>query len=193
MACICLLSLVGISSYSYLTDSSSTLSNFTVADLSIDVQEDSHDAMSDSNSDGVKDTASSLVQGKTIVTDPKIINNSTIGAYAIMVVDIPTRSVMTVDSAPNKVSTELFSYSINSGWKLMSTESIDGYTRRVYAYTKAIPVDGQTTTLFDNVVYADVVEGQITDKLTIPITGYAVQEIGFSSYLDAYNCFDWSK
>lgn len=193
LACVCVLGISCIGSYSYFTDSSKTVNGFTTADLSIDLQENSHDALSDSNSNGVKDTATNLVQGKVIETDPKIVNNSTIGVYAIMVVDIPTRSVMTVESAPNKVSTELFSYSINSDWKLMSTKSIDGYTRRVYAYTKATSVGGQTSTLFDSVVYADVVEGQITDKLTIPITGYAIQQNGFSSYTDAYNSFDWNQ
>lgn len=80
-----------------------------------------------------------MVQGKVIKTDPKVINQSTLGVYAIMSVDIPVRDVVTVSSAPStKVSTELFTYTVNSGWTLKSEKSFQGYIGGVIKHYKRL-------------------------------------------------------
>lgn len=193
VACSCVIGAGSIGSYAYFTDSSSKLNTFTVSHLDISLTEPNYTALSDSNSDGIKDLATNMVQGKTTKADPTIVNNSTIGAYAIMVVDIPIRNVMTVSSAPSRETIELFSYVANSGWTLRSTKNLDGYVRRVYTYNSIVDVGKKTTPLFDTVTYADVVEGQISDTLSIPIKGYAIQAKAFSSVDDAYANFDWNQ
>lgn len=196
MATGCLLAIPVIGSYSYLTDSSSITNEVTTANLSIDLIEEKYDALADTNSDGVKDEATYLVQGANVKADPKIKNESTLGIYAFMVVDIPTENVAVVSSYPTKKSTELFNYTVSdSNWVLMKTSSISGYTRRVYAYKNVVPVKGSTTNLFNSVTYANVVEGEIDTSTikSIPIKGYGIQSNGFTDYQDAYNSFDWSQ
>lgn len=194
LSCICLVSLTSINSHSYFTDSSSKTNFFTVADVDIVLDEPNYNALVDSNSDSVKDVSTNMVQGKVIKTDPKVINQSTLGVYAIMSVDIPVKDVVTVSSAPStKVSTELFTYTVNSGWTLKSEKSYTGYVRRIYTYDSVVPVGTSTISLMDTVTYANVVEGQITDKLSIPIKAYAIQQNGFSNITDAYNSFDWGE
>lgn len=193
VACTCVIGVSSLGSYAYFTDSSSKLNTFTVSHLDISLTEPNYTALSDSNSDGIKDVATNMVQGKTTKADPTIVNNSTIGAYAIMVVDVPIRNVMTVSSAPSKETIELFSYVVNSGWTLRSTKNLDDYVRRVYTYNSVVDVGKKTTPLFSTVTYADVVEGQISDTLSIPIKGYAIQAKAFNSVDDAYANFDWNQ
>lgn len=194
-----ILSAMSVGSYSYLTDSGKLVNDLTTADLSIDLVEPKYTSLADSNSDGVKNEATYTVQGKVIPADPKVVNDkakSTIGMYAFIVIDIPTEKVMTVKSVPNKVSTELYKFTVtDSNWKLMETKSISGYTRRIYAYSKVVPVGSSTTPLFDGITYADVVEGEISTTAVkkIPMKGYAIQSEGFKDYKDAYDSFDWSQ
>ena len=102
---------------------------------------------------------------------------------------------MLVGSAPAVTNNaELFTYTIDSAnWKLVKTEQVSGFVRKLYAYQKVVQPNGYTTNLFNSVRYADVVEGQISDVKQIKLVAYGIQQDGFSSVTDAYNNYNWSK
>lgn len=185
-----------VGSYAYLSDSSKVTNDFTVAHIDINLLEPEYTNLPDSNSDGVKDDATHIVQGATIKANPKVKNNSTLGVYAFIVVDMPKQDVALTNTFPTKVSTELFSYNVTDGnWVLLETKDMSGHTRRIYGYTKEVPVGGETTSLFNGVKYANIVEGEIdiSTVKSIPMAGYAIQAIGFSDMQDAYKNFDWNQ
>lgn len=183
----------GTLSYSYMTDSNKVVNTATTAKMDTTLSEPTYSTLPDSNGDGVKDVGTNIVNNKVVTKDPKVTNNSTIGVYSFLRVDIPIRNVMTVATAPStRVDTELFSYTVNSGWTLMSTTTANGYVSRVYGYNSVLGVGQSTNTLFDRVTYANIVEGELSGQsFQIPITEYSIQAPGFSNMQDAYNSLNW--
>lgn len=182
-------------SLAYNTDSGSLLNNITVARTDISVVEENYDNLPDANNNGIKDPAENIVQGKTITKDPAVLNSSTLDMYCFMSVEIPVKTVMTVERAPQRVKTQLFSYQINGGWQELSRGDTSGGVRILYGYTSKVAPNAKTARLFNSVKYANVVEGEIpaSPTLDINITGYGIQAVGFSSMQDAYNSFDWNQ
>lgn len=182
-------------SLAYNTDSSSLRNSLSTASTNVTVVEAKYDALPDSNNNGIKDMAEDMVQGREITKDPTVRNDSTLDMYCFAAVDVPIRNVMTVESAPQRVKTQLFSYDVNGGWKLLEQSESATTKRYLYGYTNKVAPGKQTGTLFDKVKFADVVEGEIPtgDVLTINITGYAIQAPGFNSMDEALEAFDWNQ
>lgn len=184
-----------MASLAYKTDGSSMRNNITTAQTDITVVETEWDKYPDADRDGIKDISEEIVQGKVIKKDPAVLNESTLDMYCFLEVTIPCKNVMTVENAPRRAKTELFSYTVNSGWTELKRTTSTTETKVLYGYSNAIKPNNKTGTLFSTVTYANVVEGEIASGtvLNLNVQGYAIQSKGFSSMRDAYNNFDWNQ
>ena len=94
-------------------------------------------------------------------------------------------------SMNSAADTELFTYKVNDGWKLISSEKQEdsGVIRHVYAYTvdgsdmKKLSAGEKTPSLFDSVTFANVVEGELerSTSLCIDIRSYGIQTDGIGT------------
>lgn len=194
LTCVSVLCTGVISSVAYFTDSSRFVNTFTTAHFEIDLTQPAYTSLPNSAETNIKLNGYKMVQGRVVPTNPRIQNKSTIDAYLFMQIDIPKANVMLVGTAPNITqNAELFSYTIDSNWKLIKTENISGYVRRLYAFKKQVKPNDYTTSLFTSVRYADVVEGQISTVKDIKISAFGIQQPTFTDVDDAYNSYNWNQ
>lgn len=182
-------------SLAYKTDGSKLRNDITTAQTSITVVETQWDALPDANKNGIKDVAEEIVQGKVITKDPAVLNESTLDMYCFLEVTIPAKNVMVVENAPRRARTDLFSYTVKSGWTELKRTTSTTETKILYGYNTVVKPNNKTGTLFDSVKYANVVEGEISSGtvLNLNVQGYAIQAKTFTSMQDAYNNFDWNQ
>ena len=136
---------VGVSGImAYLTDLDTASNKFTVGQVKIDLQEDSWDNATDTDSDGVPDFAEDMVPNQTIDKDPKVKNVGKNDAYVYLKVKVPVATVVTAnDNGTLKnngtaTKTPLFSYTVptNSKWKIIAsqTDETDAQNTGYYTY-----------------------------------------------------------
>ena len=166
----------------YLKDTEEVTNVFTIGEVNIElIEKTTGDALystitNDDISVGgqtVKGIAN-LVPGQEIAKKPYIKNTGRNNAYVYMQVSVPVVSI-------NGTTTELFSYTENSGWTLKKTtrENVDGVTYNVYKYQydNALAPNGETVTLFDTVTVLD------TDLTPTDIENMGeVQQININAY-----------
>lgn len=149
--------------------------NFKMGKISMELTEEKWEALTD------KDKL--LYPSKVVSKDPKVKNTGENDLYAYIEVRVPRAQVRTVNADETlnaKALTELFTYTVNSGWELIS-DSIteDGeYAVKIYAYTeKAVEPGKETSCLFNSVTYANVLEGDLTQgtQLQIKVYAHAIQ------------------
>ncbi len=123
--------------------------------------------------------------GTVVAKDPKIVNESTTTpAYVFMKVTVPCYQ------KGSSVDTELFSYTVNSGWTQISASSIDQTSKTktyVYAYGTSTAMttlakNATTPALFNNVKMDETLTAAqaATAPATpnIDIKGYGIQVDG---------------
>ena len=170
----------------YLTARDTAVNEFTVGELSIDLQEPAWDALPDSDGDGIPDAAENLSALKEVDKDPQIYNDGNNDAYVFLEVIVPYRNVQTSNDNGTKnesADTQLFTWTVNEGWEQVGdmTDNEDGTYTYVYAWAAddemTVLLPGDTTgTLFDKVIFANIVEGQIPgEELEIIINAYGIQ------------------
>lgn len=197
---------VAISSYAYKTDRSIVINDFTTAHFEIRLSQPEYENVSWYNSNittqggqeiSMKTPAYAMVQNKVLTEDPKVVNNSTVMAYMLLEVTIPKANVMLTSNAPAiSEGVELFKYTVEDpAWCLMDSKDLGNRIKRLYMYTQPIEVGDSTSSLFKEVTFADVVEGQLrgNEELEIHLCAYGIQQPTFEDYLDAYSCFDWEQ
>lgn len=184
-----------VASLAYKTDGSKLRNDITTAQTDITVVESSWDAKPDADRDGIKDHAEEITQGLHMVKDPAVRNDSTVSMYCFLEITIPCKNVMTVENAPRRQKTELFSFTKGANWTELKRTNSTTETKILYGYENAVAPGGTTGKLFTEVVYANVVEGEIPTGtvLNLNVQGYAIQQKTFSSMRDAYNSFDWNQ
>ena len=168
----------------FFTDTDTKTNTFTVGDVEISLTEENW-STTDADSDGVPDAAEGLMPGDSVAKDPKITNTGSNDAYVFAKVEIPC----TTDTPAE----EIFSYTTNSGWYLMSNGSCSaGTATKIYAYgtssamTTLPPTSGSnaTATLFDTVSLNSTIDGSetgLSGNKNVVVTGYAVQTTGLGS------------
>lgn len=172
------------STVAYFTDYENVSNNFTVGDISLKLQEPNWD----------EEKGKDLTPNKTVPKDPEIVNDGANEAYVFLSADVPYRNVRTANadgSMNSAADTELFTYKVNDGWKLISSEKLEasGVIRHVYAYTgngsdmKKLSTGEKTPSLFDSVTFANVVEGELerSTSLCIDIRSYGIQTDGIGT------------
>jgi predicted ribosomally synthesized peptide with SipW-like signal peptide len=157
----------------YLTDSGSAVNAFTVGKVTIDLKEPSWNA----------DNAKLMVPSQVIDKDPQITNTGKNDAYVYLEIDVPISKVATADTSGNRIAaadTELFSFTADKDWTLLTSASgkKDDKQVYVYAYSKVLKTGETTSALFKQVTFANVIEGQLEGKsLELPVYAYAIQTV----------------
>lgn len=167
------------------------------------------------------DQAQDMYAGKVINKNPAIKNNSKNDVYLRMSVKIPAAEVVTVQedgtisNGGYPILTELFTYEENPGtgmrrvsdYPTIATDSNatpatgSDASRAYYVYEYEYVGDGDTEIplpagqdippLFDQVVFANVIEGQIDENTEFISVDYkAIQSGGFDTPEEAWNAYN---
>ena len=179
VALIATLGITGISAY--LTDTDSATNNFTVGKVEIELQEPNWNP----------DNGTDITPNKEIDKDPKVLNTGVNDAYIFAEVTVPYDTVITANDDGTKnpaAETELFSYTVNEGWIQMSQtkDEASKTVKHLYAYATgdatsgtmtAVAKDTETSTIFDSVTFANVIEGQGLEATSknVDVKAYAIQ------------------
>ena len=141
----------------YLTDFETATNSFTVGKVDIDLDEPNWKP--EDNTD--------LVPTQVIRKDPYVANKGVNEAFVYLEVSVPVRNVITVakDGTRNALAkTELERTEV--GQNMVYT----------YAYNHILKPGTKTTTLFDTVTFANIIEGQLdTQQIDMPVRAYAIQ------------------
>ena len=179
VAVVLLLVLIIGGMLAYFTDTDTKQNVFTIGDeVKIEVVEN---AWVPAKGQGVH-------PGTVVPKDPKIHNESTTTpAYVFMKVTVPCYK------KGSSVDTELFSYTLNSGWTKISESNIDQTSKTktyVYAYgtstaMTSLAADATTPALFNSVkvdetlTYSEAATAPATPN--IDIVGYGIQVDGLGT------------
>ncbi len=151
--------------------------------------------------------AENMYAGMEINKDPAIKNNSKNDAYLRMTVKVPVATVSTADRDGNLVDggiqkeTELFTYDLNPycGMKPVSYWPTveNGFHVYEYMYTGdgyyeiPVPAGHDIPPLFHTVTFANVVDGEISEKTEFIYVDFkAIQSGGFDTPEDAWRAYD---
>lgn len=163
--------------FAYLTDKDDATNIFTMGDVTIDLDEPEYPG---NDSDEVTD----IWAGKVITKDPTIENLGDNEAYVYLQISVPKAEVITTDDNGNLLNNgepkmqQLFNYVVNDGWTLLKSNTVGtNVNHYLYAYTSKLAPGEKTPALFDEVVFVNVIEDQIsTDTVfELPIKAYAIQ------------------
>ena len=153
----------------YLTDFESATNSFTVGKVDIELDEPNWKP----------DDNTKLVPTQVIKKDPFVKNLGVNDAFVYLEVSVPVRNVITaaLDGTRNaQAKTEVFSYTKNKEWTQMERKEIGQNMVYTYAYNSILKPGEKTTTLFDTVTFANIIEGQLdTQQLDMPVRAYAIQ------------------
>ena len=153
----------------YLTDFETATNSFTVGKVDIELDEPNWKP----------DDNTKIVPTQVIKKDPFIKNRGINEAFVYLEVSVPVRNVITAaqDGTRNALSkTELFSYTKNKEWTQLERKAIGQNMVYTYAYNHILKPGEKTTTLFNTVTFANIIEGQLdTQQLDMPVRAYAIQ------------------
>lgn len=175
----------------YLTDTDTVTNTFTVGEVMIDTIEPKYPG---NGSDETKD----LVPLQEIPKDPQIRNTGKNRAIVFSQIDIPMANVITTNekgARQEKKNTELFGFrtsdgafnSVHKEWILVRIQYLDAHgeqtsqdaavtCRRLFGYEKQLEEDETTSSVFDIVRFANIIEGQIDNTVQdLTITSFAIQ------------------
>jgi len=170
-AIVLLLVLIVGGAVAYFTDTDAKTNTFTIGNVKIELNEE-HWVPAD---------AEGMMPGETVAKDPVVKNIGGNDAYVFAKVEIPCLS----DN-----SKVLFTYTVNSGWNLMTDGSCTGgKLTRVYNYGTAtgmtsLAKNASTPAVFNEVTLVNLTNAEAalaTGNLNMIITGYGIQAEGLSS------------
>ena len=175
------------STFAYFVDRDSVTNSFTVGDVEISVSEPNWDP----------DEGTDITPNKVTKKDPKITNEGANDAFVFMRVTVPRATVKTAndDGTLNaKANQDLFTFTSNSGWKLIKSSNGSLSSEYVYAYAAdkmTVLAPGQTTaTLFDTVKFINIIEEQLDGQdldILIDTMGIQTADLGTENPEEIYN------
>lgn len=175
VAMIAVMMIGGISAY--FTDGDTATNTFTVGKISLDLQEPNWD----------EDKATDTTPNQTIQKDPQILNDGINDEFVFLEVIVPYENVVVANEDGSKkaaADTELYSYTVNSGWVEIgaSKDTANKTVTHLYAYgtsdkCAALKAGEKTGSLFSTVTFANIVEDQNLEETTlnIIINAYGIQ------------------
>ena len=147
--------------FAYLTSTDTKTNIFTLGRVKIELTEPNF----------VQDNAIELRPGDEIAKDPKITNIGKNSAYVYIKVINPIVNLSNGEGP-------LFSYTINSGWTMLTEVERCGYKATTYYYNTALNPNASTTTLFNTVTLNNYSNDSNPNQI-LDLYGYAIQ----SNYL----------
>ena len=182
----------------FLTDTATVTNRFNIVDaLEIEVTEPGWEELPDTDDNGIPDVAEETTPGETFTKDPQVTNTAGTEAWIFARVDVPRAEVAVVDedgTVQPAAETPLFSFDVNAEWTAMGDPvvSADGDTISYwFKRTGKLAVGATTGAIFDDVTYANVVEGEIgsNQEMDVVVTAYAIQTEGFDTADDAWTAY----
>ena len=183
----------------YFADTDTATNTLTIGNVTIDLQEPTWEAAvadktnGDKNNNNIPDYAENLAPNATAAKDPQIENTGSKNAYVYLKVTVPVKEVITANAdgtivnSGEATATQLFTYELaeNSKWSEIvgerqtninsETNKIESYSY-IYYYNEVVEPNTTTDTLFTQVKYANVIEGQNDNAtVTIDVVAYAIQ------------------
>ena len=153
----------------YLTDREETVNEFTVGKIDIQLLEPQWKQEENKN----------LIPTQEIPKDPQIKNTGQNDAFVYLEIAIPIRNVSIADREGNRISkknTELFTFSAGKEWTLLQSVQKGEDKVYTYAYNKILKPTETTSPLFEKVIFANIIEGQLdAQKLSVPVKAHAIQ------------------
>lgn len=153
----------------YLTDYDHAVNEFTVGKVDIKLEEP----------EWKPDENTKITPNDEIKKDPKIVNVGINDAFVYLQVAVPKADVITADEAGHRIdqkNQELFTFTANKGWTLIEDKDAEKEKIYTFAYDEVLPAEQETGSLFDKVVFANIIEGQLdTKSLSMPVKAYAIQ------------------
>lgn len=153
----------------YLTDNENAINEFTVGSVEIELLEPNWKP----------ENNKTLVPTQEILKDPQIKHKGKSDAFVYLEVRVPIKNVITADEEGKRTEArdnELFSFTAGKDWTLLQSEKKDSSHIYVYAYNKILKPSEITAPLFEKVIFANVIEGQLdAQKMSIPVKAYAIQ------------------
>ena len=172
----------------YMTDSEQNTNVITVGDVTVDLTETKW------NPENGKD----ILPLETVEKNPQVTNTGSVNTWIFLKVKNPKKNIITVNNTSKRknasANVELFSFTANSIWELLSKTESDSEVEYLYGY-KDVVTPGQTTqSLFDSVTAVNYMEGSLgeNDALNIPIEAMAIQwnvdkaDVGLKKIYDYY-------
>lgn len=177
LALVGVLAVGGISAY--FTDTDSATNTFTVGKIDIQLDEPEWDPTDPEHED--------ITPNKEFAKDPEIKNIGANDAYVFAQVSVPYKNVVTANGDGTKnaaADTELFTYTVNSGWIEIGTPTKDtahGVVVHTYAYSSdtectALAPNATTASIFDKVKFVNVIEGQVDEEtFNVDVKAFGIQ------------------
>ena len=184
-ALVAVLAIGGI--YAYLTYTQSVTNTFTVGKVEAELTEPAWTAAGD-------EAHRDIYPGQTIAKDPTVTMGAESNpAVVFMEVTYPKKEVITVGAGGTRnaaAATELFTPGeLGTGWVELTakqkSDSAAGTVTRVYGLKNELGA-GASSTLFESVTFANVVEGQVIDDVAIGVKADVIQAGGMEKAGDAY-------
>lgn len=155
----------------YLTDYDKTVNEFTVGKVDIELQEPNWKPEENTK----------LEPSQQIRKDPQVKNIGKNDAFVYLEVSIPMADVITADEAGNRIdrkNTELFTFTKKADWTSLETKTSGQNKIYTFAYNKILKPGQTSTTLFDTITFANIIEGQLdTRQFTVPVRAYSIQTV----------------
>ena len=165
--------------YAYLTFTQSVTNTFTVGNVAATLTEPNWDAAE-------AGAHENIYPGQSFAKDPTItIGSSSNAAVVFMEVTYPVQNVITIaqDGSKNAAAdTQLFTPgTLGTGWVELEAKKSTGTgtVTKVYGLNNELPAEG-TSTLFNEVTFANVAEGQVVNSLDIVIKADVIQAGGMA-------------
>ena len=154
----------------YFTDTETTTNTFTIGNVDISLSEPTWTSTGAAK-------AESLMPGDVIEKDPTVtVETGSEDAWVFMKVEVPCLN-----------TTELFTYTVASGWTTISNGTCSaGKAVKVYGHNDSMKA-GDSATLFSTVTFANLTDTQLADltdsnaattaiDLEMPVYAYAIQK-----------------
>ena len=160
----------------FMTDSETAVNDLKVGTLSIDLTEPRYTP------------GKVLEPGAVVPKDPTVTNTGTVPMLAYIRVNIPVKTVATVDSVTKKIipakARELFSFVSDNSWVEVEKTTVTGedgnvYACYVYGYAvKALDPGEVSEPLFEEVRFLNILEGELEygSEIDIPISAFGIQD-----------------
>lgn len=172
----------------YMSDKDQTANVITVGDVTVDLTE----------TNWKPETGVNILPRTEVAKNPEVTNTGSVDAWIFLKVRSPKKNIITVDNKTKRkkpaADVELFSFTPNSKWALVSKTDKGSEVEYVYGYKDIVKTKEKTQSLFDSVTMVNYLEGSIDkkEKLTLPVEAMAVQwnvdkkDVGLKKIYDYY-------
>lgn len=172
----------------YMSDKDQATNVITVGDVTVDLTE----------TNWKPETGVNILPRTEVAKNPEVTNTGSVDAWIFLKVRSPKKNIITVDNKTKRkkpaADVELFSFTPNSKWELVSKTDKGSEVEYVYGYKDIVKTKEKTQNLFDSVTMVNYLEGSIDkkEKLTLPVEAMAVQwnvdkaDVGLKKIYDYY-------